>query len=103
MQQLNTILKTQFSYWLTSNGGPQFAGANAAIKTWCEEASILHTLSTAFNPEGNGEAERVVQAMKKVISHAGDDLKSMQSCVTNINHDQILSPRIFQIHKNYIN
>ena len=40
-------------YWLTSNGGPQFAGANAAIKSWCEEASILHTLSAAFNPEGN--------------------------------------------------
>ena len=38
------------TYWLTSNGGPQFAGANAAIKTWCEEASTLHTLSAAFNP-----------------------------------------------------
>ena len=47
-------------YWLTSDGGPQFAGANAAIKKWCEEASILHTLSAAFNPEGNGEAERAV-------------------------------------------
>ena len=48
-------------YWLTSDGGPQFAGANAAIKKWAEEASILHTLSAAFNPEGKGEAERSVQ------------------------------------------
>ena len=60
-------------YWLMSDKGPQFAGANAAIKSWCEEASILHTLSAAFNPEGNREAERVVQAVKKVITHAGND------------------------------
>ena len=48
-------------YWLSSDGGPQFAGANAAIKKWAEEASIKHTISAAFNPEGNGEAERAVQ------------------------------------------
>ena len=76
------------TYWLTSNGGPQFAGANAAIKTWCEEASILHTLSAAFNPEGNREAERFVQAAKWAISHTKDDLKSIQSCVANLNHNQ---------------
>ena len=45
--------------------GPLFAGANAAIKKWCEVASILKTLSAAFNPEGNGEAERAVQATKR--------------------------------------
>ena len=60
-------------YWLTSDGGPQFAGANAAIQKWAEEASILHTLSAAFNPEGNGEAERAVQAAKRAISHAKDN------------------------------
>ena len=75
-------------YWLTSDGGLQFAGANAAIKEWAEEASILHTLSAAFNPEGNGEAERAVQAAKWAISHAKDDLKSIQSIVANLNHDQ---------------
>ena len=37
-------------YWLTSDGGPQFAAANAAIKKWAEEAGILHTLSAAYNP-----------------------------------------------------
>merc|ERR1711867_81502 len=55
-------------YWLTSDGGPQFSGAKAAIKKWAEEASILHTLSAAFNPEGNGEVERAVQAAKKAIA-----------------------------------
>ena len=77
-------------YWLTSDGGPQFAGANAAIKKWAEEASILHTLSATFNPECNGEAERAVQVAKRAISHAKDDLKSIQSIVANLNHDQHL-------------
>ena len=71
-----------------SDGGPQFSGANAAIKKWAEEASILHTLSAAFNPEGNGEAERAIQAAKGAISHAKDDCKSIQSIVANLNHDQ---------------
>ena len=78
-------------YWLTLDGGPQFAGANAAIKKWVEEASILHTPSAAFNPEGNGEAERAVQAAKRAIAHAKDDnLKSIQSIIANINNDQRL-------------
>ena len=78
-------------YWLTLDGGPQFARANAAIKKWAEEASILHTLSAAFNPEGNGEAERAVQAAKRAISHAKDNnLKSIQSIVANLNNDQRL-------------
>ena len=76
-------------YWLTSDGGPQFAAANAAIKKWAEEAGILHTLSAAYNPEGNGEAERAVQAVKKAISHAASDrLDSIQAVVANLNMDQ---------------
>ena len=78
-------------YWLTSDGGPQFASANAAIKKWAEEASILHTISAAFNPEGNGEAERAVQAAKRAISHAKDDkLDAIQPIVANLNMDQRL-------------
>merc|ERR1711867_290881 len=78
-------------YWLTSDGGPQFAAANAAIKKWAEEASILHTISAAYNPEGNGEAERAVQAVKRAISHAKDDkLDSILSIVANLNRDQRL-------------
>ena len=76
-------------YWLTSDGDPQFAAANAAIKKWAEEAGILHTLSAAYNPEGNGEAERAVQAVKKAISHAkSDKLDSIQSIIANLNMDQ---------------
>ena len=78
-------------YWLTSDGGPQFAAANAAIKKWAEEALILHTISAAYNPEGNGEAEHAVQAAKRAISHAKDDkLDSIQSIVANLNMDQRL-------------
>merc|ERR1712237_351 len=75
-------------YWLTSDGGPQFSGANAAIKKWAEEASIKHTISAAFNPEGNGEAERAVQSAKKAISHCKGGSNSIQSIVANLNHDQ---------------
>merc|ERR1712041_29938 len=75
-------------YWLTSDGGPQFSGANAAIQKWAEEASIKHSISTAVNPEGNGEAERAVQAAKKAIAHSKDDCKSIQSIVAILNHDQ---------------
>ena len=64
LQDFNDIYYGQ-SYWLTSDGGPQFAGANAAIKTWCEVVSILHTISAAFNPEGDGEAERTIQPLKR--------------------------------------
>ena len=78
-------------YWLTADRGPQFAGANAAIKKWAEEASILHTISAAYNPEGNGEAERAVQAAKRAISHAKDNkLDSIQSIIANMNMDQCL-------------
>ena len=48
-------------YWITSDGGPQFAAANQAIKDWCIASGISHELSSANNPEGNGEAERAVQ------------------------------------------
>ena len=34
------------------------------------------------------ERLRAVQAAKRAISHAKDDLKSIQSCVANLNHDQ---------------
>ena len=75
-------------YWLTSDGGPQFSGANAAIQKWAEEVSIKHSISAAFNPEGNGEAERAVQSTKKAISHCQVGGKSIQSIVANLNHDQ---------------
>ena len=51
-------------YWITSDGGPQFAAANQAIKDWCVASSIAHKLSSANNPEGNGEAEPAQQHCK---------------------------------------
>ena len=51
-------------YWITSDGGPQFVAANQAIKDWCVASSIAHELSSANNPEGNGEAEHNMQRCK---------------------------------------
>ena len=75
-------------YWITSDGGPHFAAANQAIKSWCEDASIRHKLSSAFNLEGNEEAEQAVQKVKLAIAHVGDNLKSIMTTVANINFDQ---------------
>ena len=43
-------------YKITSNGGPQFAAANQAIKDSCVASSNAHELSSANNSEGNVEA-----------------------------------------------
>ena len=51
-------------YWITSDGGPQFAAANQVIKDWCVASSIAHDRSSANNPKGNGEAEQAVQRCK---------------------------------------
>merc|ERR1711867_356484 len=75
-------------YWLTSDGGPQFSAANEAIQKWAMEAKISHQVSSAYNPEGNGEAERNVGKVKHAIAHAGDKLESLNSNVANLNTDQ---------------
>ena len=77
-------------YWLTSDGGPQFSAANEAIQKWAMEAKISHQVSSAYNPEGNGEAERAVGKVKHAIAHAGDSLESINSIVANVNTDQRL-------------
>ena len=75
-------------YWLTSDGGPQFSAANEAIQKWTEEAKISHQISSAYNPEGNGEAESEVKKIKLAIAHAGENLESLNSIVANLNTDQ---------------
>ena len=52
------------------------------------EAKISHQVSSAHNPEGNGEAERAVGKVKHAIAHAGDKLESINSVVANLNTDQ---------------
>ena len=53
-----------------------------------EEAKISHQISSAYNPEGNGEAESGVRKVKHAIAHAGDKLESINSIVANLNTDQ---------------
>ena len=52
------------------------------------EAKITHIVSSAYNPEGNGEAERNVGKVKHAIAHAGDKLESINAIVANLNTDQ---------------
>ena len=70
------------------DGGPQFSAANEAIQKWAIEAKISHQVSSAYNPEGSGEAERAVGKVKHAIAHAGDKLESINSIVANLNTDQ---------------
>ena len=49
---------------------------------------IHHELSSAYNPEGNEEAEASMIKVKLAISHAGDKLESISACVANLNYDQ---------------
>ena len=54
----------------------------------CEEVNIRHELSSAFNPESNGEAVILVKKVKLAISHAGDKLDTISATVANLNYDQ---------------
>ena len=78
-------------YWLTSDGEPQFSAANEAIQKWAMEAKISHQVSSAYNPEGNGEAERAVGKVKHAIAHAGDSLESINSIVANVHIKLLVS------------
>ena len=49
---------------------------------------ISHQISSAHNPEGNGEAESGVKKIKLAIAHAGDKLESLNAIVANLNADQ---------------
>ena len=53
-----------------------------------EEAQIHYELSSAYNPEGNGEAEAGVKKVKLAIAHAGDKLESLNAIIANLNSDQ---------------
>ena len=71
-----------------------------AINSWDEEANIHHKLSSAYNPEGNGEAEISVKKVKLAISHASDKFGIISATVANLNCDQrIRRMRIFQTRK----
>ena len=50
-----------------SDGGPQFSAANKVIQKWAEEANISHQISSACNPEGNGEAESGVRKVRELM------------------------------------
>ena len=47
---------------MTSDLGREFTGHGLA--KWCLERGVLQTFTSGTHPQGNGRAERAVQAMK---------------------------------------
>ena len=48
-----------------SDGGPQF---RQEFETFCADHSIIHELSSPYNPESNGLAESAVKIMKSLVT-----------------------------------
>ena len=50
--------------YIRSDGGPQF---RQEFQTFCADHSIVHELSSPYNPESNGLAESAVKIMKSLV------------------------------------
>ena len=82
-------------YVLTTDGGPQFGPANAAITSWCVDLGICHEISAAFSPSDYGESESAVKRFKAALAHADMEDPNMVTSrlgalVSNINLEQRL-------------
>ena len=63
-------LSSQFARWgipeeIRSDGGPQFTSKEFA--DFCNTLNITHTMSSPYNPQSNGAAERHVQIAKRIL------------------------------------
>ena len=80
---------------MSTDGGPQFAPANAAIASWCTDLGICHELSAAFSPSDNGESESAVKRFKAALAHTDMEnpnmvMSRLGALVSNINLEQHL-------------
>ena len=55
---------------LVSDHGPQFSSQE--MRTFAEEYGLQHVTSSPHNSQSNGQIERTIQTVKKLIS-TGDD------------------------------
>ena len=51
--------------YIRSDGGPQF---RQEFQTFCADHSIVHELSSPYNPESNGLAESAVKIIKSLVT-----------------------------------
>lgn len=78
-------LLSQFARWgipeeIRSDGGPQFSSYE--FKQFCSSLNIIHTMSSPYNPQSNGAAERAVQTAKRIIKQNNPTLALLSYCST---------------------
>ena len=90
IRSLEDFIENYFGppFLLTTDRGPQFGGANKAIKAWAEEARINHKVASAYSPQSNGEAEQAVKRVKAAIAHCDGTPAGITSVCHNLNWEQ---------------
>ena len=73
-------MKSQISRYgipdeLISDNGPQFACEEFA--QFMKDYNIKHTTSSLYHPQANGQAERTVQTVKRLLVKAKDPYKAL--------------------------
>ena len=73
-------MKRQISWYgipdeMISNNGPQFACEEVA--QFVKDYDIKHTTSSPYHPQANGQAERTVQTVKRLLVKAKDPYKAL--------------------------
>ncbi|KAK7106746.1 hypothetical protein V1264_017967 [Littorina saxatilis] len=73
-------MKSQFARFgivdeLITDNGPQFASAEFA--EFMKEYEIKHTTTSPYHPQGNGQAERMVQTVKNLMKKSKDPHRSL--------------------------
>ena len=75
-----SAFKSQFSKYgipdeLVTDNGPQYA--NKEFKDFAKEYGFVHTTSSPLYPQSNGQAERTVQTVKRLLKKSRDPYQSL--------------------------
>ena len=57
---------------IRTDGGPQF---RSGFDLWCKENSIIHELSSPYNPQSNGHAEAGVKVAKHLLQKCDANMR----------------------------
>ena len=64
--------------YIRSDGGPQF---RQEFDRFCADNSIIHELSSPYNPESNGLAESAVKIMKTLVISCKTEKESLTKAI----------------------